>query len=172
MTGGRAYAEGDRVVVLAPNHSAGLVTSERLTVVAARPSVVVAATDDGRRVMLTGEETDATHLDHAYAITVHRSQGSTYDRAHVVAAGGGRELAYVACSRARDTTTIHTTADDLDQAAELLAEDWEASRAQVWLTMQRLHPGRDPYGQTASAPDSVGRPAQAPERTAGHGLGR
>ncbi len=39
---------------------------------------------------------DADHLDHGYALTVHRAQGATYDRAHVLAAGGGRELAYVA----------------------------------------------------------------------------
>lgn len=49
------------------------------------------------------------HLDYGYALTVHRSQGATYDRSHVLAAGGGRELAYVALSRARERTYIDAT---------------------------------------------------------------
>jgi len=91
--GGRRYATGDRLVLLAPNPDQRLVTSERLTVTdvdlpAARLRAVTA---DGRAVVLAGEAIDAEHLDHGYALTVHRAQGATYDRAHVFAAGGGRE---------------------------------------------------------------------------------
>jgi len=71
-------------------------------------------TGDGRSAILTSELRDAEHLDYGYAITVHRAQGATYDRAHVLAAGGGRELGYVALRRARDRTSLHATADDLD----------------------------------------------------------
>ena len=91
--------------------------------------------------MLVGEALDAKHLDHAYAVTVHRSQGATYDRAHVLAAGGGRELAYVALSRARDHTTIHATADDLDQAVDDLQADWGVERHQRWVSDTRAEVG-------------------------------
>jgi hypothetical protein len=37
MPGGRFYAACDRVVALAPNSAAGVVTSERFTVLAVRP---------------------------------------------------------------------------------------------------------------------------------------
>ena len=48
-------------------------------------------------------ETDvsAERLDHAYAMTVHRTQGATTEVSHLFSDGGGRELAYVAMSRAR-----------------------------------------------------------------------
>jgi len=134
--GGRPYGVGDRVVALAPNHPAQLVTSQQLTVIAVDPDsqAVVVQTDDGRRVALTGEAIDADHLDHAYALTVHRAQGATYDRAHVYADGGGRELGYVAMSRARDSTTLHVVADDIPQAIEDLQTDWSHETRQRWIT--------------------------------------
>ncbi len=142
MPGGRRYAVGDRIVALAPDPIAGIVTSERFTIAAIRPDVILAqAADDGRQVMLLGESLDAKHVDHAYAVTVHRSQGATYDRAHVLAAGGGRELAYVALSRARDGTAIHTTADDFDQAVDDLQADWGVERHQRWVSETRAEVG-------------------------------
>jgi hypothetical protein len=85
--------------------------------------------------VLAGEEIDADHLDHGYAVTTHRAQGATTDRAHFIAEGGGRELAYVALSRARHHTTIWTTADDHDQATEQLTHDWNQTRAQDWVSL-------------------------------------
>lgn len=84
VTGGRRYAVGDRVVALAPNHEHGVVTSERLTVTGVTPLHITARTSDDRLVTLSGEAIDSDHLDYAYALTVHRSQGTTYDRAHVL----------------------------------------------------------------------------------------
>jgi len=133
--GGRAYAVGDRVVVLAPQLTAGLVTSQRATVTAVdHDDQTLVIETGGFRYELSGEAIDAEHLDHAYATTVHRTQGATYDRAHVLAAGGGRELGYVAMSRARDRTTIHAVADTVPQAAEDLETDWAVDRRQQWVT--------------------------------------
>ncbi len=100
---GRWYAVGDQLVALAPNPAVGIVTSERLTVTAIDDHHLDAITSDGRHVHITGEGLDTDHLDYGYALTVHRAQGATHDRAHVLAAGGGRELAYVALSRAAIT---------------------------------------------------------------------
>ncbi len=134
--GGRTYAVGDRVVTLAPNRPAQLVTSQQLTITAIdhERRAITARTEDGRRVELTDEALDKGHLDHAYALTVHRSQGATYDRAHVYADGGGRELGYVAMSRARHRTTLHTVADDLLQAIQDLQTDWGHETRQRWIT--------------------------------------
>ena len=60
-------------------------------------------------------------------------QGATIDRAHVLADGGGRELAYVAMSRARDTTHIYAVADNDDQAANDLTREWNSDRRQRWV---------------------------------------
>jgi ATP-dependent exoDNAse (exonuclease V) alpha subunit len=131
---GRTYAVGDRLVALAPNHAAGIVTSQQLTVVDLDKLHITAAMDDGRTVVLTGSGIDRAHLGYGYAVTVHRSQGATYDRAHVLGAGGGRELAYVALSRARDHTSIYTTADNLDQALDDVRADWTTERHEHWIT--------------------------------------
>ena len=144
VTGGRPYAVGDRIVALAPNRDARIVTSEQLTVTAVDRDQITARASDGRAVVLTGEAIDTDHLDYAYALTVHRAQGATYDRAHVLAAGGGRELAYVALSRARDRTTIHATADDLAQAIDDLEADWSLEHHQRWITDTPAVVGRDP----------------------------
>lgn len=138
---GRWYAPGDRLVALAPNPQAGIVTSEPLHVLGVTEGAMIVCTADDRTVTLTGAALGAERLDYGYARTVHRAQGATYDRAHVLAAGGGRELAYVACSRARDHTTIHATADDVDQAVDDLQADWGVDRAQRWISTTRAQLG-------------------------------
>src|SRR5205814_6004101 len=85
-------------------------------------------------------------LAYGYAVTVHRSQGATLDVAHHFADGGGRELAYVAMSRARHRTSVHVVADDIDQAVEDLRRDWSSERRPRWAidtgTPATQHPGR------------------------------
>ncbi len=115
------------------------------------PDRIHAATGDGRIVTLTGTAIDREHLDYGYAVTVHRAQGATCDRAHLLAAGGGRELAYVALSRARHHTTIHATADDLSQAVEDLTGDWNLEHHQHWITDTPAHPGHQPQPEPAAA---------------------
>jgi hypothetical protein len=60
-------------------------------------------------------------------------QGATVDRAHVIADGGGRELAYVAMSRARCASHVYVVADDAGQCAEDLAAEWSGDRRQRWV---------------------------------------
>jgi len=131
--GGRRYAAGDQVVMLSPDRSSRWVTSERGTVDDVDGEALTIRFGSDRSVALSGADIDDDHLDHAYAVTVHRTQGATVDTAHVLATGGGRELAYVAMSRARLTTHVHTCADDLDQACEDLASDWTNEQRDRWI---------------------------------------
>jgi len=157
VDGGRYYAVGDRLVALAPNPEAGIVTSEPLTVLAVDEDALTVRTSDGTALVLTGEGIDTKHLDYGYALTVHRAQGATCDRAHVLAAGGGRELGYVALSRARDQTLIHVTADDLGQAVDDLRADWGVSNPQRWITDTPARPGRQPEPARAARPAATVR---------------
>jgi Ti-type conjugative transfer relaxase TraA len=53
------------------------------------------------------------HLDHGYAATVHKAQGSTVDRTYVLATPHfDRHAAYVALSRHRETATLFYARDD------------------------------------------------------------
>jgi conjugative relaxase-like TrwC/TraI family protein len=147
---GRSFAVGDSVVTLAPHYDGQLVTSQRGRVVAIsqRAQTLTMATDDGRCVVLRGEALDQDRLDYGYALTVHRQQGATADRAHYLAEGGGRELAYVAMSRARGASIVHAVADDLDQAIEDIGHDWLVDRNQQWITRTATAVGVDPAIRT------------------------
>ncbi len=145
---GNTYQAGDRIVTLAPSAYGQLVTSQRGQVIAVDTDAVrlTARMDDGRTHTLGPDQIGADKLAHGYATTVHRSQGATFDTAHLYADGGGRELGYVAMSRARDTAHVHAVADNIYQAVEDLTWDWSRERRQAWAidtgtpTDQRRHP--------------------------------
>ncbi len=128
------YRAGDRIVTLAPGANGEIVTSERGTVIAVdtKRRELGATMDDGRFQRFAGDDIDADHLAHGYAVTVHRSQGATVARAHVLEDGGGRELAYVKMSRARERTTLYPVADSPEQATDDLGRSWSHSRRIGW----------------------------------------
>jgi conjugative relaxase-like TrwC/TraI family protein len=134
MVGTKPYRAGDRIVTLAPGARGEIVTSECGTVLAVdvRNGDLAATMDDGRLQRFGPEELGADHLAHGYAVTVHRSQGATVARAHALEDGGGRELAYVKMSRARECSTVYVVADSLDQATEDLSRSWAQSRRIGW----------------------------------------
>jgi hypothetical protein len=110
-----------------------MVNSQRATVIAVNEAwqLIDLRADDGR--LFSGIHDDELgRLALGYATTVHRSQGATVDTGHVLADGGGRELAYVAMSRARQATHIYTTADDTAVAVEDLSTDWLQERRSRW----------------------------------------
>ena len=136
--GGGCYAAGDRIVTLQPGPHGAWVTFERATVTAFHPrdGSIDALTGDGRHLHLDRDATSGDRLAHAYAVTAHRAQGATVDTAHVLDDGGGRELAYVAMSRARMASHVYTTAANPAEAAERVAYSWEAERRPTWATDQ------------------------------------
>jgi ATP-dependent exoDNAse (exonuclease V) alpha subunit len=132
--GGRPYRQGDRIVTLAPY--AGLtVTSETGSIEQVHPDLgaLTVRFDDGRRVLLPPAFTASNRMAYGYAITVHRAQGATVDTTHYLEDGGGRELAYVALSRARHRSAVYTHADDLDTAIDDLSVAWAIERRQEWV---------------------------------------
>jgi conjugative relaxase-like TrwC/TraI family protein len=131
---GNTYQTGDHIVTLAASAHGQLVTSQRGQVVAVHPDAgsLSVRTDDGRTHALGPDQIGADKLALGYATTVHRSQGATFDSAHLYADGGGRELGYVAMSRARHTAHVHAVADNLYQAVEDLTWDWSREKRQAW----------------------------------------
>jgi len=91
---GTGYRVGDRVVTLAPGAGGEIVTSECGTVLAVDVArrELAATMDDGRIQRFGPQELDAAHVAHAYAITVHRSQGATVGRAPVFEDGAIHRL--------------------------------------------------------------------------------
>jgi len=63
---------------------------------------------------------DYGHLDHGYAATVHKAQGVTVDRAHVLATPHmDRHAVYVGLTRHRDAVALHYAAEDFADPARL-----------------------------------------------------
>ncbi len=107
---------------------------QRAVVVAVDPAhgSLVAVTPEGAELRMGPEYLGADKLGHAYATTAHRSQGSTVDVTYALEDGGGRELAYVAMSRARHESHVHVVAPGVAQAAERLAWAWGQERREAW----------------------------------------
>ena len=82
-------------------------------------------TDDGRSVQF--DLKDYNRIDHGYAATIHKAQGMTVDRVHVLATPGmDAHASYVALSRHRDGMELHYGRDDFanpDQLRRTLSRD-------------------------------------------------
>jgi len=132
--GGRRYRAGDRVITLAPGPDGAWVTSQRavVTSVDLETHSLVACTPEGAPLPMGPDDIGSDRLSYAYAITAHRSQGATVDVTYALEDGGGRELAYVAMSRARGESHVHVVAPGLSQAASRLARAWGDERRQAW----------------------------------------
>ncbi len=67
--------------------------------------------DNGRDVMFA--EDTYRNIDHGYAATIHKTQGSTFDRAFVLATGMmDRHLTYVAMTRHRERVDLYAAMED------------------------------------------------------------
>ena len=82
-------------------------------------------TDDGRSVRF--DLKDYNKIDHGYAATIHKAQGMTVDRVHVLATPGmDAHSSYVALSRHRDGMELHYGRDDFvsqDRLTRTLSRD-------------------------------------------------
>jgi ATP-dependent exoDNAse (exonuclease V) alpha subunit len=82
--------------------------------------------DDGRSVGF--DVKDYAHIDHGYAATVHKSQGVTVDRTHVLATSHmDRHASYVGLTRHRERVDLHWSADQVGSQGNRISEQCEQS---------------------------------------------
>jgi len=113
--GEQTFQQGDRVVTLRNDYDLDVRNGTLATVTKVHPrkSELTIRTDVGDTQRLPAAYLDAGHIDHGYAITVHKAQGLTVDRAFVLGSQDlYRELSYVALSRGRVSNEIHLTASE------------------------------------------------------------
>jgi Ti-type conjugative transfer relaxase TraA len=122
--GGRDFAVGDRVYFLRNERGLGVKNGTLGTVVEiAGPAPgqgdrLTVRLDGGRVVGF--DVKDYGHIDHGYAATVHKSQGVTVDRTHVLATRHmDRHAAYVGLSRHREQVDLHWSVDEMDSRERL-----------------------------------------------------
>jgi Ti-type conjugative transfer relaxase TraA len=109
--GGRSFASGDRVMFLQNERSLGVKNGTLGSVEQVTEQSMAVRTDDGRSVRFDFK--NYNRIDHGYAATIHKAQGMTVDRAHVLATPGmDVHGSYVALSRHRDGVELHYGRDD------------------------------------------------------------
>ncbi len=149
------FAAGDQVITRVNDRQADIYNRERWTVAevdAEQRRVVLDGVDTDRRVEIgadylarTNPHNDAPALEHAYAVTTYSAQGTTVDRAYVMADPSmDKQELYVAASRSREQTYLYATPEIQAQREEYaprspylregiphIAEAAERDRAQI-----------------------------------------
>ena len=117
--GNRMFASGDRIMFLRNERSLEVKNGTLGTVEKVSPEHIAVRTDDGRSVAFDTKH--YAHVDHGYAATIHKAQGMTVDRAHVLATPGmDRHGAYVGMSRHREGMALHYGRDDFKDESRLV----------------------------------------------------
>jgi Ti-type conjugative transfer relaxase TraA len=117
--GARTFAPGDRVMFLQNERGLGVKNGTLGTIEQVSPQSMTARTDDGRSVAF--DLKDYNKIDHGYAATIHKAQGMTVDRTHVLATPGtDAHGSYVALSRHRDGMDLHYGRDDFASRDKLI----------------------------------------------------
>lgn len=113
--GERQFAENDRILFPKNERELGVKNG---TIERAGRDTLAVRLHDGRRVEV--DLKSYAHVDHGYAATVHKKQGMTVDRTHVLAMPGmDAHSSYVALSRHRTGTALHYGRDDFADEGQL-----------------------------------------------------
>jgi Ti-type conjugative transfer relaxase TraA len=109
--GERSFASGDSVMFLQNERGLGVKNGTLGTIEQVSERSMSVRTDDGRSISFDLKDYD--RIDHGYAATIHKAQGMTVDRTHVLATPGlDAHGSYVALSRHRDGMDLHYGRDD------------------------------------------------------------
>ncbi|HEY0234517.1 MAG TPA: Ti-type conjugative transfer relaxase TraA [Afipia sp.] len=123
--GARSFAAGDRVMFLQNERGLSVKNGTLGTIEQVSARSITVRTDDGRGVRFDLKDYD--RIDHGYAATIHKAQGMTVDRTHVLATPGmDTHGSYVALSRHRDGMDLHYGRDDFagqDKLVRTLSRD-------------------------------------------------
>lgn len=113
--GPRAFAIGDRLLFTRNDRDLGVRNGMLCTIEAVddeQLSVRFDADGSGTRSKLTFSPLEFTSIDHGFAVTIHRAQGSTVDRSFVLSSRTlDKNLAYVALTRHKHETGFYTAPD-------------------------------------------------------------
>jgi Ti-type conjugative transfer relaxase TraA len=149
--GKRAFAAGDRIMFLRNERSLGVKNGSLGTVRSIDGLRMQVLLDDGRSIAF--DHKDYADIDHGYAATIHKAQGMTVDRVHVLATPGlDRHAAYVALSRHRDQVDLHYGEDDFADRSRLVrtlsrerAKDMASDYAPAPKVPEPAQRKRDPF---------------------------
>jgi len=140
--GERNFANRDRVMFLRNERGLSVKNGTLGTIEQVSKRSMSVRIDDGRSVSFDFKDYD--RIDHGYAATIHKAQGMTVDRTHVLATPGlDAHASYVALSRHRDGMDLHYGRDDFadeNRLVRTLSRDRAKDMASDY---ERADPARD-----------------------------
>ena len=137
--GRRAFAIHDRVRFLRNEKTLGVKNGSLGTIERIELGVLQIKLDGANAIRLAVDTKYYKHLDHGYAATVHKAQGTTVDRCYVLATPHfDRHTCYVALSRHRQAATVFYASDDF--GGRKTGATAETIRAQWTATLSRARP--------------------------------
>ncbi|MDZ7923058.1 MAG: AAA family ATPase [Marinagarivorans sp.] len=154
--GDRLFASGDRIMFLRNERSLEVKNGTLGTIEKVSEGQMSVRTDDGRSVSFNIKA--YRDLDHGYAATIHKAQGMTVDKAHLLATPGmDRHGAYVAMSRHRDGMALHYGRDDFREQSRLVRTLSRERGKDMATDYRQVRPGEDQPSGVASPSASGSR---------------
>lgn len=142
--GERHFATGDRVMFGRNERSLGVKNGSLGRIESVTATRLAVMLDTGTAVSF--DIKDYAAVDHGYAAPIHKSQGMTVDRVHVLATPGlDRHAAYVALSRHRNGVDLHYGRDDFadhDRLAATLSRERGKDMASDYARASTAHVSR------------------------------
>ena len=138
--GPREFAAGDRVYFMRNDRNLGVKNGTLGTVELMKKDSAVIRLDGAGHKRVSVDFEQYNHLDHGYAATVHKSQGVTVDRAHVLAGDlFDKHSVYVGMTRHREQVDLHWSREAFGDRNKLtqtlsrarpkeMAVDWKPER--------------------------------------------
>lgn len=114
--GGLTFAVDDEVLAHKNRYDLGILNGERGTVSGATRDRLIVELEDGRTAEVPASYIEDGHLTHGYAMTVHKAQGLTCDRALVLGDDTFTvELGYTSLTRGRERNQLYLVAPSRDE---------------------------------------------------------
>ena len=141
-------SDGDRILFTKKSRLHGVENGSLGNVLCAGDEgVLTVRLDNGRRVEFALD--DYAEVRPGYAMTTHKGQGATTERAYILAGGAmqDREISYVQMSRARGETRIFTDVLEAGESLAQLARQMSNSRQKelAHAAQARSSQSRDPF---------------------------
>jgi Ti-type conjugative transfer relaxase TraA len=137
----KPFSQGDRIVFTRNNYGLGVKNGSLGTITELDKQKVQVKLDDGKDVTFAPKLNP--HFDQGWAVTIHKSQGTTVDKTYVLASYGmTQNLAYVAMTRHRDDTHVYGTSHDFwkeEKLPEILSKSGEKLGAADYLDAESLN---------------------------------
>jgi len=137
----KGFSQGDRIVFTRNNYGLGVKNGSMGTIQDLNKQKVFVKLDEGKEVSFAPNLNP--YFDNGWAITIHKSQGTTTDKAYVLASTSmPRNLSYVAMTRHREDVQVFGSSNEFsspEQFSQKLSKSGEKLFAADYLDAESLN---------------------------------